>query len=818
MNALAAERLDYATEQLYALLPAHIRSVDAQNGWALKALVRVLAGGSAEIDGEIERLYAAQFIETASEELLAEFAALVGAEALRPLPEGARQNERAYIANTLRYRRGKGTARVLEQLAADVGGFGACVVEYFQRLARLQHLIDPRLERPGLAKLTPGQTSALAGTSQDRLARLAEFRAMPAGGRHGINNVGVHLLRLRVPFFPRPQPSDTIVAAQLDSVPIARPMESGSSPIPGHFQLSAQRGRPLRLFNPDRRSQQTQERALAVHLPDRLRRLPLHEETSELRIARAEGRDPRLADERWFDREEQPFAIYERKTASTTFSRIPPEQIRICSLEKAPQSPFTRLEGTMVHNWGWDSSKSPPRPRKADMPIRCGFDPVTGRLIMAAPKGSEADVEEVRVAYGTGIALPIGAGPQDRAAAGIPLDVSDQPNDVPFVWVVDAKAASTSGSASDTYAIVPTLRDALDAWEATAQPSGAVPHLRGIIVLVRCDRFASPQLTIKVHAGSSLEIVSGIWMKPAEGPDAPQVKERRGFILRRERRFTIDAKTTVVPNAVIGRKQPGALIVDGVEFTRGIELGDGALSRLSLRHCTLRRPGGDALGATAPPYDFQFDADHCIIGRIAPPSDPKSAGCKLQLSNCIVSCDEASGAACEMSEFDGALQNVTFIGSVTLRTIEATNVIFNGRVTSIRTQVGCLRYSFVAPKDELPRRFRCQPEQALAVAAERKGGKLDPDEIALVTLATQPRFLDTSLDEPAVAMLHPRCDAAIRSGGERDVEMGAFALSATALRLENISRFFDDYLPFGLVAATIDDTRSSTVVAARNKP
>ena len=147
MIPLPASQIEAAADRLYRLLPEHIRSTDAANGWALRALVTVLASGSAEIDREIETLYAAIFVESAPEAALDAIAALVGAEPLRPLPPGGGHNARAYIANTLRYRRGKGTARILEALAADVGGYGAAVVEYFMRLARTQNLIDVRPEK-----------------------------------------------------------------------------------------------------------------------------------------------------------------------------------------------------------------------------------------------------------------------------------------------------------------------------------------------------------------------------------------------------------------------------------------------------------------------------------------------------------------------------------------------------------------------------------------------------------------------------------------------------------------------------------------------
>src|SRR5262249_9597658 len=129
MTPLSAARIEAATERLYALLPAHARTVDAANGLALKGLFEVLAAGSAEIDREIDTLDDSMFVETAAETALSDLAALVAAEPLHPLPRGSGYSVRAFIANTVRYRRGKGTARVLEALANDVGGFGAVAVE-----------------------------------------------------------------------------------------------------------------------------------------------------------------------------------------------------------------------------------------------------------------------------------------------------------------------------------------------------------------------------------------------------------------------------------------------------------------------------------------------------------------------------------------------------------------------------------------------------------------------------------------------------------------------------------------------------------------
>ena len=53
-------------------------------------------------------------------------------------------SQRSYVANTLAYRRRKGTAAVLEQLARDITGWRCKAVEFFERTASTQHVNHPR--------------------------------------------------------------------------------------------------------------------------------------------------------------------------------------------------------------------------------------------------------------------------------------------------------------------------------------------------------------------------------------------------------------------------------------------------------------------------------------------------------------------------------------------------------------------------------------------------------------------------------------------------------------------------------------------------
>ncbi|OLL27488.1 hypothetical protein BTH42_32100 [Burkholderia sp. SRS-W-2-2016] len=808
-------RIDAATERLYALLPAHVRTEDAARGWQLKALIKLLASGSAAIDAEIDVLYDSMFVETAPQAALADLAALVAADPLRPLPAGHGLSARAYIANTLHYRRGKGTARVLEALGSDVGGYGTVAVEYFQRLARCQHLLDVRPERSGTALPVRGVTASRVGTAFDTLPRLIDVRSIArAGGRHHVPNVGVHIQRPAILAFPVPRADATLDDAALAGVPAARPWPAGANQYAGYFQLAAQPGRALRLFNPDRRVNHEDERMVEPRLRDRLRRLPLHLETQELRDANSEQRPARLGVAPWFE-DGLPFVIFLRNTGADHYDRVMPEQVRIANLDALPVTSGARPARMLAYH-GFEGAVPKPLDGPPGQPVRCCVDPVTGRLIVAAPAAGAADVQDVRAAFATGLGMEMGAGPHERNADDVPFDITDTDKLKHFVRVVDPAQAPT-GLPGDADRIVASLDVALAEWAA----SGA--GKRGIIALARCDREGAAgvakDITVNAHPGSELHIVSAQWRASRKTASVAFNPDRHGYLVRRERRFTIDAPLRVVASAAPGPDvRAGVLVLDGLELTQGLVLDNHAVSRLRVRHCTLRAPGAAALGTKAALQGMNVVIERSLVGRLNLEDAATPGTGTLAIADSIVSDDGALDLAIDASSLDTTLRNVTILGTSEMKSLEATNVIFWAAATVTRTQSGCVRFSSIAPSSQVPRRFRCQPDLAVAAAQAKKGAPLSGPEDTSARLSVLPLFLDTSLDEPMVAMLHAAVSDGIRLGGENDTEMGAFSSAADGLRRANLESLFDDYTPFGIEACVIDDTRSSLAAQLRTQP
>ena len=83
-------------------------------------MLAVIAEQVAVLEEDLEQLYDDQFIETCAEWVVPYIGDLVGTRGLFVLPNVTKFSQRAQVANTMAYRRRKGTAAVLEQLARDV--------------------------------------------------------------------------------------------------------------------------------------------------------------------------------------------------------------------------------------------------------------------------------------------------------------------------------------------------------------------------------------------------------------------------------------------------------------------------------------------------------------------------------------------------------------------------------------------------------------------------------------------------------------------------------------------------------------------------
>lgn len=149
------------------------------------------------------------------------------------------------------------------------------------------------------------------------------------------------------------------------------------------------------------------------------------------------------------------------------------------------------------------------------------------------------------------------------------------------------------------------------------------------------------------------------------------------------------------------------------------------------------------------------------------------------------------------------LERVTVFGPVHVTALTlASEVLFTAPVIADRRQNGCVRFSHVPRFSQVPRRYRCQPDLALAARAVELGlasaADLPPDEAERVRTRVAPAFTDDRYGRPAYAQLGPTAALELRSGAEDGAELGAFQHLRQPQREANLRLRLEEYLPFGL--------------------
>ena len=146
---------------LYDRLPAIYRELDAGQGSPLRALLEVVQRQADLVEDDIEQLWDDFFIETCRSWVIPYTGDLVGNDLLydagriapsetatelfddlasADLRPAVAVPVRADVARTIAHRRRKGTVPMLEELARDVTGWPARVVELYGLLGRAQHV------------------------------------------------------------------------------------------------------------------------------------------------------------------------------------------------------------------------------------------------------------------------------------------------------------------------------------------------------------------------------------------------------------------------------------------------------------------------------------------------------------------------------------------------------------------------------------------------------------------------------------------------------------------------------------------------------
>jgi len=704
-------------------------------------LLQVVSEQVAVLEEKLDQLYDDQFIETCAKWVVPYVGDLVGARGVFVFPN-AQFSARAFVANTLSYRRRKGTAAILEQLARDVTGWNANVVEYFLLLATTQYLNHIRPGNLSVADLRDWEALESINTPFDTVPRTVDVRRIESRrGKHNIPNVGVFLWRIGA-------------------------FSATAAPA---FRLDARRylfdalGKDTQLYNRPQTEKQITHLADPINVPIALRRRAVDKDLDSYYGLTENGElQSILLNINGVDLLPLPDPSPQTSPPQPRLSDV----ISICNLSDQKDG-----SGNII---GW-----------FHMPqTKIAVDPVLGRI--AFPQ-SQPPPATVHVTYHYGFSAEIGGGEYGRIETFSDVDLLVKvPSDEPTIQAALAKLDTE-------FANDATLKRGaieIEKPDVTAQDhyhvlGGPIEVPAGRFVELRAGEGHRPtvllQTDLLLAGGAASQFsLNGLLLSghSVRVPllDSGNNKNELGLLSLRHCTITPGPRPAIdvldLSPAITLPAEPGAprLIIEAPNTTLQIDQsivgGIGAVSEAQVR---ISNSIVDASSETSVAYGDPLAQVN---------SSPPTAFANLD-----------PGAPLEVV-------NTTIIGKVhTLMMRLASNTIFLSALTkndvwpvpvkAERLQQGCVRFSYVPPGSQLPRLFNCQPSSAGNAARVR------------------PVFTSLRYGDAGYCQLSPSCAQEIRSGADDQAEMGAFHDLYETQRENNLRSSLDEYLRFGLEAGIL---------------
>lgn len=833
-------------DRLYELLPAVYRIRDAQQGYPLRDLLRVIAEQVDILEADITQLYENWFIETCQNWVVPYIGDLIGYQSVHSAGTNAIAdhqqhkilNPRREVANTIRYRRRKGTLALLELLADKVAGWPTRVVEFHHLLSKTQHI--NYLHSPNSTTVNLRQVDGVAkvNTPFDQLAHTIDIRQITLQdqpGRYNISNVGVFVWRLKaysitltpafcleevssncytfsitgndIPLYTRPQLAE-------DATEIAREL---NLPIPIQRQL------------------------LQSHKNHYLDSNPNTEEfTKSLQICKGDG---------------------------SKLHPVSPDKIIIADLG----------------DWNYQPQQD-----------YIAVDPELGRMVFPIrqlPKNG------VWVSYHYGFSADIGGGEYDRTlldlAAHLLVDIDDLRQPATFISrLQDASALSQflrSQLSRETQSLLnaytspppePALITALltklnqllvgeSLYDAqvfasislSAETQSLVEQNLDGKELIRCNRLlletAFPSQIKKHYAHYTVSQISqehyqtineaiSQWQrdKPRnaviEIVDSSVYVERINIELDKNQSLQLRAANrkrpvirildwrTAFGDALNVTVQSGScFVLDGLLITgRGVHIEGNAThaddptsgvqkpTAIIIRHSTLV-PGWSLHCDCEPRRSSEPSLElfningcvtiaHSIVGSIQVNQDEiETDPLPIHISDSIIDATsieaEAIGAVgYSIAHARLTIARCTVLGEIQVHAIDlAENSIFNGIIFVARRQQGCMRFCYVMPDSRTPRRYNCQPDLVEQIVTQQT--ELQPQQLEAKQLVArnrvQPQFNSTRYGTPTYCQLALTCAEEIKRGADDESEMGAFHNLYQPQKEANLRIRLDEYTP-----------------------
>jgi hypothetical protein len=722
-------------DQLYALLPAVYRTRDAATGGQLRALFSLLAAQSDIVEQNLRQLYDDQFIETCAPWVIPYLGDLIGYNSVYEIASAT--DSRAEVANTIGYRRRKGTKIALQQVAIDVSGRAAVVVEEFHRLITTQSMRDVRPRHAATVDLRHRHTMRLLGGASSNGIADSPF---------DLANRTIDVRRIAPPAWG---------GSCADG-------SDGTTPDPTPLDVALHG--PGRANLPD----------VAVHL--------WRWQTFQMKAAPAfvvgGGRykfSPLGNDMPLFS----PLNLPESFTALLTRDNVP-QPIARAELARFYGSGVISLvaDGTAVAAKQVYPANLSDRTGGAWCVVPSGMiaiDPELGRIQFAA------DVpvpKSLQVSYWYGFPAQVGGGPYDRTPA-----------------LATALPASPGFRAIVGTAAYPSLESAVAAWNATVSGS---PDSAGIIVLPGIASLAvnvTGSSAVQLPPGSSLAIVAG-----QQNASASAVVWNNSLsALAGDIAVTGLAAAGPGPAAppgqllISGIWLAGQLLVSGQPCS--VQVSDSTLvpGMGLLSDGTPVHPGTPSVVVTA--TGASLTLNRVISGPVAADPSGSTLICGSVLD--ATAPDSAAYAGPDLATAttsppsagpDLHVEGSTIVGKVRARTITlASDSIFYARlaghdawtapVWASRRQAGCVRFCSLPASSVTPRQYECLP----------------PDQASEAALL--PRFVTVRYGDPAYLLLSGECPMAVWTGADNGSQLGVYLQAQETEAVRNVQIRAPEYLP-----------------------
>ena len=793
-----------ARDKEFAAEPSHQsddksgHACDAEPSGPLGEFLSIISAQAALLDEDIRRLYDNCFIETCEEWVVPYIGDLIGYQLVLPPVEWVNHNARTpqerpaffsvrrEVANTIRYRRRKGSLALLEVIARDIAGWHARAVEFSPLLAatpsvRYATFREEAFQRGGLANIRDAKALDLVQAMNgacNTMAHTIDVRRIASTqtpGHFNPSHVGLFVCRLKTHSITdapaRSQEENgvphcyTFSVLGNDTMLFTKPQDEASPtqiagplnlPIPIRRRAFEQRGDTMMEKNPGMEGKQESMMGAAPRRAELVGAAGHHASGTAALAKEGAGKSTTQANPEYYGDKEDKKSLF----------------IRVHKWRGSDKDDYDVVAADIIpadlNEWEYQ----PPRGRVA-------VDPELGRIAFH-PQERPLDVW---VSYYYGFAGDVGGGEYKRNLIPCRPGLASNQADMKCYRV---RATPADEQPSDT--VFPSIQAALAKWKEERS-------LKAIIEIQDSRVYEEPDLAlISLDDNQELYIYAKSGCRP---------------MMRLLDSSTGRAESLHIEGGMGSRLELNGLLIAG----RGLEINN-CLGELAIIHSTLvpgwdaeekspgrrgvaddskkARGGKPSLSLRAPGVSVVIS--HSILGPIHIDSTSPGQETQLRIDNSIL---DASGAdepaICGQHAEDAGvlfLRNTTILGQVHAYIIEsADNTIFAGRVQVKRQQVGCIRFCYVPPESRTPRRYHCQPDLVVA--------NLSGEEKVREATRVRPIFTGTRYGAPDYCQLGSDSAVEITTGAEDQAEMGVFHDLFQPSRARALQARLRDYVPGG---------------------